>query len=91
MEKMTRQKRFLKPRALETMEGCPEKDRFSTSCVKVSCYYNGIYSVCPNPENKELSKEIDDQYNQGRFITWHAYYVPRKEFDNDSSWNFTTK
>lgn len=56
------------------------------SGVKIRCYTNGVRWVCPNPENKELSKNIYDQYCQGWYIDFEDYYISRKDFDDSSNW-----
>lgn len=52
----------------------PEKlDEAETGQVQITCFNNGLYSVCP--ANPSLTEEIRQQYRQGYFIRMNQYYV----------------
>lgn len=57
------------------------------STVEVTCYDRGIFWVCPNPIDKKLVQDMEDQYDQGYFVNKISYYVPEFVLKDPTSWN----
>ncbi len=53
--------------------------------IKVRIYYNGIYYVAPDPLDK--NNGIEDQYNQGYYISYKDYYISRSQYNDPTNWN----
>ena len=55
--------------------------------IEINCYSNGIYWVCPNTKDLELSKEIEEQFQKGMYITKKEIYIKMEGFYNEDNWN----
>ena len=49
---------------------------------KVVCYNNLVYWVCPNPENTNLVKEMERQYNFGLFVEKRIFSLDTLHYYN---------
>ena len=55
--------------------------------VEVVCYHNLLYWVCPNPNDKSRSEQIDESYGQGYYVTKETLKIPKSVFDDQENWN----
>ena len=55
--------------------------------VKVRCYFNGKFWVCPNPNDPKRSKSLRDQFNQGYYMYHTDFYLTNAAFNNKNNWN----
>ena len=55
--------------------------------IRVQCYTNGLWWVCPNPEDINRSKEVKKSYDLGMFISFVYLNIKKDDFCNDENWN----
>lgn len=59
----------------------------SLSKGAMTCFHNGIYWVCPNPNDKELFAKIDRNFDDGHFIESRTIKVPEEEWNDEDRWS----
>jgi hypothetical protein len=55
----------------------------------IRCYHKGLYYVCPNPQNKKLCEEIENDYSNSNsfYIGYYDYYIDESVFNDPKNWN----
>jgi hypothetical protein len=72
--------RYLNP---EKVEDC-HTDHDS---IEVTCFFNGLWHVCPDPMDKETMKDLYQQYNSGRYLTFQKFSISESEYNDRENWN----
>lgn len=67
---------------------CFEKIKGMTGgYIKVRCYFNGRWWVCPNPHDKDRSESLAQQFCEGVYIHCKDVYLTESEFADPTNWN----
>ena len=78
----TIEKKYFKPEKAKELHN-PEL--IQRGGIKMSCYDNLLFQVCPNPENEQLSQAIAG--NIYSYVSVKTYYISREDFENENNWN----
>jgi len=71
-------KKLFKKECASDEKSCP---------IRVICYHNGLWWVCPNPRDTKRCENIKESYNKGYFIDYEYIPVSKKAFCDDNNWN----
>jgi len=55
--------------------------------MKVKCYFNGMYWICPNPKDNKRASYAHKKYLEGHYFICTTYNIPIKDFENEDNWN----
>jgi len=55
--------------------------------IKIICYWNGMWNVCPNPENNKLIEEFEKKNNKDHFVEKRVYYITEEQLSNPENWS----
>jgi|SRR5271170_6733190 len=69
---------FLKYDRLKQIDGSGD--------IKVRCYNQGSYWVCPNPFDKDRAKLHKSTYDQGFYFDYEDFSISKEEFLNNANW-----
>jgi hypothetical protein len=58
-----------------------------TGYVRVACFDNGMFKVCPNPYDTARFSEAQKIYEKGGYISAEYYLLTDDQFDNPAFWN----
>lgn len=62
-------------------------DVVRASLVTVRCYNNGLWKVCPNPQDEDRVKSLKKAYEQGNYISYEDVTISQADFNNPENWN----
>jgi hypothetical protein len=77
---------YLNPRMVQSY-GIEEFQYNNTQYKNVLCYDGVIFKVCPNPDNKEICKIIEDRYKNGLYIGKKTFSLTKEQFEDRNFWN----
>lgn len=55
--------------------------------IKVTCYFNGQWNVCPNPFDANRSDSLRQQYHDGYYISSQDLCIKETDFMYINNWN----
>jgi hypothetical protein len=67
-------KQYFNPRKARELNGC------TSNCKTVRCYDNGMFKVCPNPDDIRRSKRHQKAYEEGEYIHFDDFVIKKNEF-----------
>lgn len=59
----------------------------NTGTLRVRCFYNGLYYVCPDPKDRKLVREIAIAYSQGYFLEYYYVKITEEYYADRSNWS----
>jgi hypothetical protein len=52
----------------------------------LTIYEGSIYNVCPNPDNLDKCKNIENQYLLGSYLSKNTYSLTKEQFEDLNFW-----
>lgn len=74
-------KEYFNPNKAKELDGC------ELECKVVRCYNNGLWKVCPNPDDTKRTQSMKQQCDEGKFIGFEDFCIEKTQFDNKKNWN----
>ena len=56
--------------------------------IRVTCFHNGKYYVCPDPKDVKQVEELQRQYDNGAYLSSKTYLITQKQYKDERNWNY---
>ena len=58
-----------------------------TEQVKVICYFNGVFWICPNPQREDLVHHFEKRlYEKGHLVDRRIVFLTTNQFKDPGNW-----